>query len=131
MRRASGLQTRGQASSHLGRGCCRIREPHCRAEAEGLSSRRRSVRTQVNAREGDRGVYGTVPRYFFDTRDGERFIADDIGLDFETFQEVRDAATAGLADLAKDVNPGRVRRELAVEVRDNTDHRLIRASSPR
>jgi len=73
-------------------------------------------------------IRAIVPHYFFDSRDGESFIVDDVGLDFETIQEARDAATAGLADLATDAIPGRVRRELAIEVRDHTDHRLIRAS---
>src|SRR3954470_13306273 len=65
-------------------------------------------------------IRATVPHYFFDSRDGESFIADDVGLDFETILEARDAATAGLADLARDAIPGRVRRELAIEVRDHT-----------
>src|SRR4051794_4888047 len=62
-----------------------------------------------------------MPRYFFDTRDGEKFICDDEGLEYDTIQEARDEATAGLADMAKDAIPGRVRRELAVEVRDAAD----------
>jgi hypothetical protein len=71
---------------------------------------------------------GKVPRYFFDTRDGDKFIRDDEGFVFDTIHEARDEATAGLADMAKDAIPGRVRRELSVEVRDAANVRLIRAS---
>jgi len=69
-----------------------------------------------------------MARYFFDTRDGDRFVRDDIGLEFETIQEARDEATAGLADMAKEAIPGRVRRELAVEVRNGAERQLLRAS---
>ena len=69
-----------------------------------------------------------MPRYFFDTRDGDKFIRDDEGIVFDTIQEARDEATGGVADMAKDALPGRVRREIAVEVRDAADVRLLRAS---
>lgn len=69
-----------------------------------------------------------MPRFYFDSRDGDLFIRDDEGLDLDTVEQARDEATAGLADLAKDAIPGGVRRELAIEVRDGTDRRIIRAS---
>jgi hypothetical protein len=66
-------------------------------------------------------------RYFFDTRDGPHFIRDDIGIELEGIEAVRNEATRGLADLAKEALPGAIRRELAVEARDNADHPLLRA----
>jgi hypothetical protein len=37
-------------------------------------------------------------------------------------------ATLDLADIAKDAIPGAVRRELAVEVREHTEHALLKAT---
>lgn len=59
-----------------------------------------------------------MPLYFFDTRDDDRFIEDDIGLEFPDLEAVKIEASRALAELARDVLPGSLRRELAVEVRD-------------
>ena len=59
-----------------------------------------------------------MPLYFFDTRDGDRFIEDDIGLEFPDLEAVKIEASRALAELAHDVLPGSLKRELAVEVRD-------------
>jgi hypothetical protein len=67
-------------------------------------------------------------RYFFDTRDGPHFIRDEIGIELDGMGSVRDEATRGLADLAKDALPGAIRRELAVEARDGADNALLRAA---
>ena len=53
---------------------------------------------------------------------------DEEGLELDGFGAARDEATAGLADLAHDALPGAIRRELAVEVRDEADHPLLRAA---
>ncbi len=67
-----------------------------------------------------------MPRYFFDSRDGEDFIEDDVGLEFATLEEARDEATAALADMARDVLPGSLHRELAIEVRDGDREPLLK-----
>jgi hypothetical protein len=67
-------------------------------------------------------------RFFFDTRDGPHFVRDEIGIELDGIEAVRNEATRGLADLAKDALPGAIRRELAVEARDNADHALLRAA---
>ena len=59
-----------------------------------------------------------MPRFFFDTRDNDQFIEDDIGLDLPDLGAVKVEASRSLAELASDVLPGSLRRELAVEVRD-------------
>jgi len=69
-----------------------------------------------------------MPRYFFDTRDGDSFIRDDDGIDFDGIEQARDEATRGLADMARDAIPGKIRRELAVEVSDFRRNPLLRAS---
>jgi hypothetical protein len=69
-----------------------------------------------------------VPLYYFDSRDGESFIEDEDGLQFPDLETARDQATAALADLAKDVLPGSIRRELAIEVQDEYKEPLLRTS---
>ena len=69
-----------------------------------------------------------MPHYFFDTRDGDNFIRDELGIELDGVEAARDEATAGLADLAKDALPRAIRRELAVEVRDGAERQLLRAS---
>ena len=59
-----------------------------------------------------------MPLFFFDTRDNDAFIEDDEGLDFPDLEAVRVQATRALADLARDVIHTCLKRELAIEVRD-------------
>ena len=59
-----------------------------------------------------------MPLYYFDSRDGHSFICDEDGLEYQTVEEAVAQATAALADLARDVLPGSLRRDLAIEVRD-------------
>jgi hypothetical protein len=56
--------------------------------------------------------------YFFDTRDNEDFIEDDVGLELPNLDAVKHQAALSLAELARDVLPGSTQRNLAVEVRD-------------
>jgi hypothetical protein len=56
--------------------------------------------------------------YFFDTRDNDQFVKDDVGLEYPDLEAVKVEAARALAELARDVIPGSLKRELAVEVRD-------------
>jgi len=56
--------------------------------------------------------------YFFDTRDNGTFIEDDIGIDLANLDAVKTLAALSLAELARDVLPGSIKRVLSVEVRD-------------
>jgi hypothetical protein len=69
-----------------------------------------------------------MPLYFFDTRDGADFVRDEIGLELEGIEQARDEATRGMADLVKDALPGAVRRELSIQVRNEADRDVLRAS---
>jgi len=69
-----------------------------------------------------------MPLYYFDTRDGEELIRDELGLELDGIEQARDEATRGMADLVKDALPGAVRRELSVHVRDDVDRDILRAS---
>lgn len=62
--------------------------------------------------------YDRMPLYFFDTRDGEKFIQDDVGVELPDLDAVKVLAARSLAELARDVIPGSVKRTLEVEVRD-------------
>ena len=69
-----------------------------------------------------------MPKYFFDTRDGDDLIRDELGLELDGIEDARDEATRGIADLARDALPGAIRRELSVQVRDHVDRDVLRAS---
>jgi len=62
-----------------------------------------------------------VPRYYFDTYDDETVIIDDVGFECGDLVAVKEQAALSLAELARDVIPGSVRRRLAVKVRDGDD----------
>ena len=57
-------------------------------------------------------------RYFFDTRDNGSFIEDDVGIEFDDLDAVKTQAAVSLAELARDVLPGSIKRVLSVEVRN-------------
>ncbi len=59
-----------------------------------------------------------MARYFFDTRDNDQFIDDDVGLELDDLEAVKTQAALSLAELARDVLPGSMKRVLTVEVRD-------------
>jgi hypothetical protein len=63
----------------------------------------------------------TYPRfvlYFFDTRDNGTFIEDDVGIECADVEAAKTQAALSLAELARDVLPGSIKRVLSVEVRD-------------
>ena len=84
--------------------------------------RHRSEQTKVTKarREQRAGFAGSaaVSIYFFDTRDNDVFIEDDVGTELNDLEEVKAVAAVSLTELARDVLPGSMQRDLAVEVRD-------------
>jgi hypothetical protein len=66
-----------------------------------------------------------VPLYFFDSRDSDTLIEDDVGLDYPDLEAVKVEAARALAELAREVIPGTVRRKIAIEVRDEQGPVLI------
>jgi hypothetical protein len=56
--------------------------------------------------------------YFFDTYDGGIVTGDDVGVQYANLELVKAEAAKTLAEIARDVVPGTVKRELAVSVRD-------------
>jgi hypothetical protein len=59
-----------------------------------------------------------MPVFFFDTRDDDSFMRDDIGIELPDIAAAKEQAALSLAELARDVLPSCMQRELAVEVRD-------------
>lgn len=55
--------------------------------------------------------------YFFDTRDNGTFVKDDVGTECTDLAAVKTVAALSLAELARDVLPGSIKRVLSVEVR--------------
>ena len=59
-----------------------------------------------------------MPRYFFDTSDGDKFVKDDKGCDLPDVVAARDAAQAALPDMARDRMPDGEARTFCALVRD-------------
>ena len=59
-----------------------------------------------------------MPLYFFDTRDNDRLIEDEIGLELPDLEAVTAEAGRSLAEIARDVLSDSSKRELAIEVLD-------------
>ncbi|MEG9527355.1 MAG: hypothetical protein MIL41_16575 [Hyphomicrobiales bacterium] len=60
-----------------------------------------------------------MPRYFFDTDDGDDRYRDDEGMDFPDAGAARDAAIGALPEMARDKLADGDRHVLAVRVRDS------------
>ena len=60
-----------------------------------------------------------MPLYFFDTRDEDEVVVDDIGVELRDLEQAKIYAAKGLAELALDALPGATRRCLGVDVSDD------------
>ena len=60
-----------------------------------------------------------MPRFYFDSRYGDDFTEDDIGVDFLTIDQATKAAMRALAEMYFELAPSAARRVLSIEVRDN------------
>jgi hypothetical protein len=70
-----------------------------------------------------------MPRYYFDTHDGDMPFPDVEGQDRNSMEEVRIQAQAGLADMARDVVPrDGPERTMVVAVRDEAGKIVLRAA---
>ena len=68
-----------------------------------------------------------MPRYFFDTYDGDEAVVDPVGHEMPDFEAVKVEAARCIADLAKKALPSTERRELTMEVRDAQSRAVLRA----
>jgi len=67
-----------------------------------------------------------MPRFFFDTYDGERFFPDESGLEFESIAAAKAEAQKALPDMAGEVLPVDNHRTFVVNVRDEADRVVLR-----
>ena len=68
-----------------------------------------------------------MPRYYFDVQEGDQFVPDEVGLVLPDLESARDQATRALVEIARDTLPGTFRREIAIEVKDESSGPLLRA----
>ena len=69
-----------------------------------------------------------MPRYFFDTSDGDRLIPDDEGIEMQDIEAAKAEAQRALADIAKDALPDGEQRTFVVSVRDEAGQVVVRAA---
>ncbi|GJD57982.1 DUF6894 family protein [Methylobacterium dankookense] len=59
-----------------------------------------------------------MPRYFLDFQDGEMWLKDEEGQEYESLQAARDAAIAALPDIGREAPPHDGKRDFLAIVRD-------------
>jgi len=69
-----------------------------------------------------------MPRFFFDTYDGEQYIPDENGLDLEDVEAAKLEAQKALPDMAEDALPNGNHRSFVVNVRDEAGQIVLRAA---
>jgi hypothetical protein len=63
---------------------------------------------------------GTMPRFYFDVREGTRFVPDEVGLTYDNLDAERAAAEIG-----RELLPKGDAREITVEVRNEYRQRML------
>ena len=75
------------------------------------------------------GLWATMPRYYFDTDDGQHFIEGQESFHLYGLKEARLQAQAALADIARDHMPGGAdQRTMTCRVRDDSGTIVLLAS---
>jgi hypothetical protein len=69
-----------------------------------------------------------MPRFYFDTYDGDRFLADETGIEFEHIKAAKAEAQKALPDMARDALPDGSHRTFVVSVRDEAGQVVLRVA---
>lgn len=69
-----------------------------------------------------------MPRFFFDTYNGERFLPDESGLEFANLEAAKDEAQKALPEMAREALPDGNYRSFVVSVRDEDGSVVVRMS---
>ncbi|MBM1172384.1 DUF6894 family protein [Microvirga arabica] len=69
-----------------------------------------------------------MPRYFFDTYDGNLFVPDSEGLELQNLDTAKAEAQKALPDLARDALPAGDQKTFIVSVRDEAGQVVLRAA---
>jgi hypothetical protein len=67
-----------------------------------------------------------VPRFFFDTYDGDRFIPDNTGIELNDLEAAKAEAQKALPEMARDKLPDDDQRVFIASVRDEAGQVLLR-----
>ena len=66
-----------------------------------------------------------MPRFYFDVREGARFVPDDEGLEFEDLDVAEREAAKAAADIGRDLLPKGGSRNVTIEVRNEHGQRVL------
>lgn len=69
-----------------------------------------------------------MPRFYFDVREGCRFVPDDDGLEFPDIHAAEQEAAEAAAAIGRDALPAGRARSVTVEVRNEHGQRLVTAT---
>ena len=69
-----------------------------------------------------------MPRYFFDTYDGNQFVPDNEGIELQNLDTAKAEAQKALPDLARDALPGDDQKTFIVSVRNEAGQVVLRAA---
>jgi hypothetical protein len=69
-----------------------------------------------------------VPRFYFDVREGTRFIPDDEGLEFDSLETAEREAAEAAATIGRDQFANGDARDITIEVRDEHGQRVRTAT---
>jgi hypothetical protein len=66
-----------------------------------------------------------MSRYYFDIREGTRFVPDEVGLEFDSLDAAERAAAETGAEIGRELLPKGDAREVTVEVRNEHRQRVL------
>jgi hypothetical protein len=66
-----------------------------------------------------------VPRFYFDIREGTRFIPDETGLEFDSLAAAEWEAASAAAEIGRDRLPKGDARKVTVEIRNEHGQRVV------
>jgi hypothetical protein len=65
-----------------------------------------------------------MPRFYFDVREGSKFIRDEDGMEFPDFDAAEREAAETAAGIGRDLLPKGTARDVTIEVRDERGQRV-------
>jgi hypothetical protein len=66
-----------------------------------------------------------VPRFYFDIREGARFIPDETGLEFDSLDAAERGAASAAAEIGRDQLPKGDARDITVELKNEHRQRVL------
>jgi hypothetical protein len=91
---------------------------------QGRQSNNLAVRCILSGKLAD----SVLPRFYFDTFDGDHSASDSEGIDCATMKNVQDCAVDALPDMAREMLPDGANRMFRVSVRDDGGQVVFKAT---